>query len=304
MFAIHSNLLSCYDAQVWEASKTLKFNGQHTRVCRSALRRNKQTAISCIFQPWTVSADLPVRPYATPTTSTNDKVWQPVLYVAWEAKLRAETDIKTLLTDSEHIKHVLPSPADITSIPTPWMLRAASKRTTPALFTSKHHQNSDSSHVELTTKRPLKKAALNARAHSAHINLVIGALLMAPFHYAKNNLLILSLASPLLSRRVFPLRSHWQLYLLMRSDFIKEAPSQPSPGLLTQMLQLAAVDGSRLELFGAEGRREGEKAGGSDPNEAGVLWKACVEWICSFVCETCVKLHVSSAVLTVCAQTC
>ncbi len=47
----------------------------------------------------------------------------------------------------------------------------------------------------------------------------------------------------------------------MRSDFIKEGPSQPSPGLLTQTLQLAAVDGSRLELLGTERKREEENKG-------------------------------------------
>lgn len=73
-----------------------------------------------------------------------------------------------------------------------------------------------------------------------------------------------------MSRRVFFLRArNWRLYLLMRSDFIKEGPSQPSPGLLTQTLQLAAVEGSRLELLGRERRREGGKTGRGDPNEAG-----------------------------------
>lgn len=127
-----------------------------------------------------------------------------------------------------------------------------------------HHFNS--SHLELVGKRPLKNADSNVHAHSAHINLVIGALLMVPFHYVKNNLLMLSLASPPLSRCVcvffffLSLRSHWQLYHLMRSDFIKEGgPSQPSPGLLTQTLQLATADGSRLELLGTEREKEKRK---------------------------------------------
>lgn len=139
--------------------------------------------------------------------------------------------------------------------------------TVDAVFTSTHHENFNCPHLEPTSKQPLKNADLNRHAHSVHINLVIGALLMTAFHYVENNLLMLSLASPPLSLHVFHLHSHWQLYLLMRSDFIKEGPSQPSPGLLAQTLQLAAADGSRLELLATEG----EKKGGGDPNEAGVL---------------------------------
>lgn len=57
------------------------------------------------------------------------------------------------------------------------------------------------------------------------------ALLMAAFHYVQNNLLMLSLASPpFFCPAVFFLRrSHWQLYHLMRSDFIKEGPLTTFP---------------------------------------------------------------------------
>lgn len=75
----------------------------------------------------------------------------------------------------------------------------------------------------------LQDADLYKHAHSAHINLVICMVLMAAFHYVWNILPMLSLASPPLSWHVFPLCSHWVLYLLMRSDFIKEGPLRTFP---------------------------------------------------------------------------
>lgn len=73
---------------------------------------------------------------------------------------------------------------------------------------------------------------------------------MAAFHYVQKNLLLLSLASPPLSQHVFfSLRLHW-LYLLMRSDFIKESLSQPSPGLFNANASISSSGGGRLELLG------------------------------------------------------
>ena len=59
-----------------------------------------------------------------------------------------------------------------------------------------------------------------------------------------------------LFQHVVPVCSRWQLYLLMRSDFIKDSPSEPSPGLLTQMLQWAVAHGS--SMFGTETRAKEE----------------------------------------------
>lgn len=132
------------------------------------------------------------------------------------------------------------------------------------------HPNSNSSRPEPARKRPLKNAASDVPAHSVHINPALGAL----FHYVENNLLMLSLASPSLSQLVFfcffpPLRSHWQLYLLMRSDFIKEDPSsQPYAGLLTRTLQL---DGRRMAADWSSWVQKCKRDGGKILVKLGVL---------------------------------
>lgn len=92
---------------------------------------------------------------------------------------------------------------------------------------------------------------------------------MAAFHYVQNNLLMLSLASPpFFCPAVFFLRrSHWQLYHLMRSDFIKEGPLTTFPRSFNANASISRTGWQQIGAVAYRKKKERErrKKDGEEP---------------------------------------